>query len=370
MNLVGRIEYREIALRLPVVVVEVVEEVEEEVQELAQNANIVAIPRFELSFAEIAKLVGERWQQLAPEEREPFERKATTAKEKYYSQLAEYKKTSHYKEYQDYVADFRAKYPAQPAEGKRSKLETETSTSTRSSSHEISERSRRRFSAGTETLVERYPRAGSSPPTAMHPHHSTSSYPTSPATQNFGTQQSPAGHGEHSPISVSPISSSQQSRGPFSGLLHTREHRLDRMNNPQQNAPSQIPYSFLRSESTGSRSNRDSPSIPPLMHEETTLSSESSHTSVPYQAAQLPQTEVLKPHPHRLLPAPVPTPGAVLSPLDATRPPLPVPFTTASQDPRQPNPLAALLRAGELARESESRADESNTTKDTSDRPP
>ncbi|KAL9091697.1 MAG: hypothetical protein Q9165_004773 [Trypethelium subeluteriae] len=190
----------------------------------------------ELSFAEIAKLVGERWQQLAPEEREPFERKATTAKEKYYAHLAEYKKTPHYKEYQDYVADFRAKYPAQPAEGKRSKLETETSTSTRSSSHEITERSRRRFSAGTETL--------------------------------------------------------------------------------------------------------------------------------------LPQTEILKPHPHRLLPAPVPTPGAVLSPLDATRPPLPVPFATTSQDPRQPNPLAALLRAGELARESESRADETNSTKDTSDRPP
>ncbi|KAI9693719.1 MAG: hypothetical protein M1822_002990 [Bathelium mastoideum] len=68
----------------------------------------------DLSFTEIAKLVGERWQQLTPEEREPFEREATAAKEKYYAQLAEYKKTPQYKEYQDYVADFRAKYPAQP----------------------------------------------------------------------------------------------------------------------------------------------------------------------------------------------------------------------------------------------------------------
>lgn len=69
----------------------------------------------ELSFTEIAKLVGERWQQLSPEEREPFERQATTAKEKYYAQLSEYKKTPQFKEYQDYVAEFRAKYPAQPS---------------------------------------------------------------------------------------------------------------------------------------------------------------------------------------------------------------------------------------------------------------
>ena len=68
----------------------------------------------DLSFTEIAKLVGERWQLLTPEEREPFEREATTAKEKYYAQLAEYKKTPQYKEYQEYLADFRAKYPAQP----------------------------------------------------------------------------------------------------------------------------------------------------------------------------------------------------------------------------------------------------------------
>lgn len=101
------------------------------------------------------------------------------------------------------------------------------------------------------------------------------------------------------------------------------------------------------------------------MHEETTLSSESSgYTSVPYQGTQLLQTEAAKPNPHRLLPAPVPTPGAVLSPLDATRPPLPTAFATAAQDPRQSNPLAVLLRAAE------SRTEENNFRKDPPDRPP
>jgi hypothetical protein len=49
------------------------------------------------SFTDIAKLVGDRWQKLAPAEKEPYETQATTAKERYNAELAEYKKTDSYR---------------------------------------------------------------------------------------------------------------------------------------------------------------------------------------------------------------------------------------------------------------------------------
>lgn len=64
----------------------------------------------ELTFTEIAKLVGERWQTLSPNSREACERQAATAKEKYYAELSEYKKTPEYAKYQEYLADFKAKH--------------------------------------------------------------------------------------------------------------------------------------------------------------------------------------------------------------------------------------------------------------------
>lgn len=64
----------------------------------------------ELSFTDIAKLVGERWQSLTPKEKEPCEREAQQLKEKYYAHLAEYKQTTDYAAYQDYLADFRIKH--------------------------------------------------------------------------------------------------------------------------------------------------------------------------------------------------------------------------------------------------------------------
>ncbi|THZ25804.1 hypothetical protein D6C91_02842 [Aureobasidium pullulans] len=64
----------------------------------------------DLSFTEIAKLVGERWQELQAHEKEPCEREAQTLKDKYYSELRKYKKTPQYKEYQEYLIDFKAKH--------------------------------------------------------------------------------------------------------------------------------------------------------------------------------------------------------------------------------------------------------------------
>ncbi|KAL1611069.1 hypothetical protein SLS59_000706 [Nothophoma quercina] len=66
----------------------------------------------DLSFTEIAKVVGERWQVLPAEEREACERQANSAKEKYYAGLAEYKKTSQYEAYQKYLEEFKAKHNA------------------------------------------------------------------------------------------------------------------------------------------------------------------------------------------------------------------------------------------------------------------
>ena len=68
----------------------------------------------DLSFTEIAKVVGERWQVLPVESREACESQASAAKEKYYAELAEYKKTPEYEAYQKYLEEFKAKHAAPP----------------------------------------------------------------------------------------------------------------------------------------------------------------------------------------------------------------------------------------------------------------
>jgi len=62
-----------------------------------------------LSFTTIAKKVGERWQDLPADEKEPHELEASSAKERYHSELADYKTTNSYREYQQYLVDFKAK---------------------------------------------------------------------------------------------------------------------------------------------------------------------------------------------------------------------------------------------------------------------
>lgn len=62
-----------------------------------------------LTFTEIAKLVGENWQSLSPSERDVFERKANAAKDKYRRDMAEYKKTPQYRKYSQYLHEFKEK---------------------------------------------------------------------------------------------------------------------------------------------------------------------------------------------------------------------------------------------------------------------
>lgn len=62
-----------------------------------------------LAFADIAKLVGERWKILAPEKKEMYEYEASAAKDKFNSEFEEYKKTDNYRDYVKYLADFKSK---------------------------------------------------------------------------------------------------------------------------------------------------------------------------------------------------------------------------------------------------------------------
>ncbi|KAJ4145254.1 hypothetical protein LMH87_004109 [Akanthomyces muscarius] len=62
-----------------------------------------------LSFTEIAKLVGENWQNLDQVERESYENQANAAKDKYRRRLAEYKKTAEYRRYAQYLQEFKEK---------------------------------------------------------------------------------------------------------------------------------------------------------------------------------------------------------------------------------------------------------------------
>lgn len=63
-----------------------------------------------LTFTEIAKLVGENWQSLAQADKEPFESQAAALKDKYHSDLVEYKKTPEYKKYCVYLQEFKLKH--------------------------------------------------------------------------------------------------------------------------------------------------------------------------------------------------------------------------------------------------------------------
>jgi hypothetical protein len=64
----------------------------------------------DLSFTQIAKLVGDRWQKLNSQGREPYEEQAKTAEEHYNIQLSAYRQTDAFKNYSQYLTDFKAKH--------------------------------------------------------------------------------------------------------------------------------------------------------------------------------------------------------------------------------------------------------------------
>jgi hypothetical protein len=64
----------------------------------------------EIPFAELAKVVGERWQTISADERKDCEQQANSAKEEYYAKLARYKVTPEFHVYRDYLEKFRLEH--------------------------------------------------------------------------------------------------------------------------------------------------------------------------------------------------------------------------------------------------------------------
>ncbi|EGX96897.1 High mobility group, superfamily [Cordyceps militaris CM01] len=79
-----------------------------------------------LSFTEIAKLVGENWQNLDQGERELYENQANAAKDKYRRSLTEYKKTPEHRRYAQYLQEFKDKQNKH-SQGSKAHLSTDTS---------------------------------------------------------------------------------------------------------------------------------------------------------------------------------------------------------------------------------------------------
>ena len=61
-------------------------------------------------------MVGEKWQVLYTDEKKNYERDAAQAKRVYRDELAEYMKSSAYRQYQEYLADWHAKQSEAKAE--------------------------------------------------------------------------------------------------------------------------------------------------------------------------------------------------------------------------------------------------------------
>ncbi|KAI9273765.1 hypothetical protein EDC94DRAFT_592698 [Helicostylum pulchrum] len=64
------------------------------------------------SFTDLAKIIGDRWKNISPEEKEAYEINALKSREEYLKKLEEYHKTDSFKKYQQYISDFKAENEA------------------------------------------------------------------------------------------------------------------------------------------------------------------------------------------------------------------------------------------------------------------
>lgn len=155
-----------------------------------------------LTFTEIAKLVGENWQSLSPVEKEPFEKQALHAKERYSRDLTEYKTTSEYRAYTKYLHDFKQKQASQNQAkdaSKRLKLESgprlnhHGSNSATPRSGSVTGSGSDSHGAGSEKSLPRKQRVGSTTsvpesrfsPNALSHHPSMDESMHSPTSTNF-----------------------------------------------------------------------------------------------------------------------------------------------------------------------------------------
>ncbi|KAF6235904.1 hypothetical protein HO173_006100 [Letharia columbiana] len=174
-----------------------------------------------LSFTAIAKRVGERWQDVSAEEKEPYESEASAAKEKYHAEMADYKTTRSYRVYQQYLAEFKAKH-ATNSGGKRPKLTPEeTQESTTSSGSAECQLDGIESLSGSSDLMHR--RVGSVSSGGLY--SATSGLPsptsvTSGAAVRRGGLSSLTPLGNTSPLSASPSTPSARRESSTSQLFH------------------------------------------------------------------------------------------------------------------------------------------------------
>ena len=255
------------------------------------------------------------------------------------------------------------------AEGKRSRIETDTTPTTRSNSNEQPERGLgRRISSAQSDLYSGHNRTESSPPIGPArlpsgpPHPSKS---TSPAVHSRSGFNSPRMAEHYSPLSASPRSATLQKESSYEStssavardargqtdpnFAHSSSYGHGLAYPPSTTPPSYNPHYQAPIDLPSRRSTREMHRLPPLTHEDTTLSSDSGQTgyTTGYSGPTLPPIDS-----KRTLPTPVPSGLASLpSPLDRPAAQSPVkPPQQHHPDYRTNSSLAALLRAGELAR--------------------
>ncbi|KIN04068.1 hypothetical protein OIDMADRAFT_143526 [Oidiodendron maius Zn] len=154
-----------------------------------------------LSFTEIAKLVGERWQSISPAEKDPYEQQATAAKERYNAELSAYKKTSQYAEYAQYLAEFKARQSNQQQANlavtdldvpKRPKLENHFSPESSGASSSTTQHGR---NTPTERMSgEPSPAVGVKWPPLEGHHPTTFTLPVVQSGNSRGSPSSPSGN--------------------------------------------------------------------------------------------------------------------------------------------------------------------------------
>lgn len=325
----------------------------------------------DLSFTEIAKRVGERWQVVDPEIRESCERQANAAKEQYYRELAVYKKTRQYESYQKYLEDFKSKHGVgSQKEGKRSRVEAEAGTT--SMADHTARNSERRISSvqGDHCPTSHRHEASPPPPSGRLP--SAPLYPskdTSPAVYTMSSMTSPRTLEPYSSRAVSPrsallqreISYASDFQPPFSRDPRTRQdvemansspgYGQSQYTVPASPNPYSSRYTPAQPDFPSRRSFREPSRLPPLTHEDTTLSSESAgaHSNHSYPGLNLPPlTEMQK---SRILPQLVPSIAPSQPPLDRHISP-----ASTSTHPAYHRSLDALVRAGEIVRADEEAA--------------
>ncbi|CAG7554522.1 unnamed protein product [Fusarium equiseti] len=154
-----------------------------------------------LTFTEIAKLVGENWQNLNANEKEAYESQANADKEKYHRDLMEYKKTADYRKYMQYLHEFKEKQAkrTQADSSKRTKLDpvrlrhSSSSSSTMTPGNTSSGSGSERLQ-GSEPPPCRRERLNSIASVAESQHSSTTPTLLSQANSNDDTMSSPRGN--------------------------------------------------------------------------------------------------------------------------------------------------------------------------------